>query len=238
MTFRPTFWPTVITVPALFVLLGLGAWQVERLYWKEGVIAERKERTTAEPVALPAAGAPLPPAAFVDLDYRRATATGEFLHEHEMYLAARTMAGAVGYQVVTPLRLGDGSFVLVNRGWVPNERKDPASRAEGQVNGVVTVDGAMRAPGTQHWLQPDNEPAKNLWFWSDISAMAQHAGVAPAQLVPVYLEAGAAPNPGGLPIGGQTKVELPNDHLQYAITWFALAIGLAVIYVLYHRRVH
>ena len=236
MSFRPTFWPTVFTVPTLLVLLGLGVWQVERLYWKRDLIAERTARTTAEPIAVPAAGATLPPEALADLDYRRATATGEFLHDREMYLAARTMEGAIGVQVVTPLRLADGVFLLVNRGWVPDSRKDPAKRAEGQVDGMVTVDGAIRAPGKQHWLQPDNEPAKNLWFWSDLGAMAEHAQIPPSRLVPVFLEADASPNPGGLPLGGQTKVNLPNDHLQYAITWFALAVGLVAIYVLYHRR--
>ena len=110
-------------------------------------------------------------------------------------------------------------------------------RPEGQVAGIVTVDGAIRAPGVQHWLQPDNEPAQNIWFWSDLPAMAAcGASRPPDKLVPVFLEAGPAPDPGGLPIGGQTKVNLPNDHLQYAITWYALAAALAVIYVLYHRQ--
>jgi surfeit locus 1 family protein len=236
VTFRPTFWPTVITVPALLVLLGLGTWQVERLYWKEALIAERTARTTAVPIALPEPGAPLSPEEFADLDYRRATATGQFLHDREMYLAARTMEGSVGYQVVTPLQRTDGSVVLINRGWVPDARKEPAKRAEGQVSGGVTVEGAIRAPGQQHWLQPDNEPPKNLWFWADLPAMAAHAGIAPDRLVPVFLEADSAPNPGGVPIGGQTRVNLPNDHLQYAVTWYALAVGLAVIYVVYHLR--
>lgn len=236
MTFRLTLWPTVFTVPALLMLLGLGTWQVERLQWKEGLIAERTVRTTAAPVDLPAAGAQLSTEALADLDYRRATATGEFQHDGEMYLAARTMQGAVGHQVVTPLRRADGSVILVNRGWVPDDRKDPAKRAAGQVAGTVTVEGAIRAPGRQHWLQPDNEPEKNRWFWSDLPAMARHAGVPPERLVPVFLEAGAAANPGGVPIGGQTRVNLPNDHLQYAIIWYALAVGLAVIYVVYHRR--
>jgi surfeit locus 1 family protein len=236
MRFRPTFWPTAFTVPALLVLLGLGTWQVERLQWKDGLIAERTARTTAAPIALPRAGAPLSPGALADLDYRRATAIGQFLHDREMYLAARTMQGAVGYQVITPLQRTDGSIVLVNRGWVPDDRKDPAKRPEGQVATEVTIEGAIRAPGRQHWLQPDNEPEKNLWFWTDLDAMARHAGAAPERLVPVFLEAVAAPNPGGLPVGGQTRVNLPNDHLQYAITWYALAVGLAVIYVVYHLR--
>ena len=236
MPFRPTLWPTVFAIPALIVLLGLGTWQVDRLHWKEGLIAERTARTTAAPIALPAAGAQLSPAAITDLDFRHGAATGTFRHEREMYIAARTMEGSVGYQIVTPLQQADGSVVLVNRGWVPETRKDPAKRAEGQLAGTVTVDGAIRAPGVQHWLQPDNQPTQNIWFWSDLPAMAAHAGVTPDKLVPVFLEAGPALNPGGLPVGGQTKVNLPNDHLQYAITWYALAIGLAVIYVLYHRQ--
>jgi surfeit locus 1 family protein len=236
MKFRPTFWPTVISVPAFIVLLGLGTWQVQRLHWKENLIAERTARTTAAPIALPPAGRQLSAAELDDLDFRHATVTGAFEHAQEMYLAARTMEGSVGYQIVTPLRLEDGSVALVNRGWVPDTRKDPAKRAAGQVSGTVTIDGAIRAPGVQHWLQPDNEPAKNIWFWNDMPAMAAHAGIPADRLVPVFLEAGPAPNQGGLPIGGQTHVILPNDHLQYAITWFALAIGLAVIYFLYHLR--
>ncbi len=116
MKFRPTLWPTVFTIPALIVLLGLGTWQVDRLHWKEGRIAERTARTTAAPIALPAAGTQLSAAALADLDFRHGAATGVFLHEREMYLAARTMEGSVGYQIVTPLQLADGSVVLVNRG--------------------------------------------------------------------------------------------------------------------------
>jgi surfeit locus 1 family protein len=235
MNFRPTLWPTIFTIPALIVLVGLGVWQLERLQWKEALIAERAERTTAEPVALPAAGAALSPEQLAELDYRHATATGEFLHDHELYLAARTNAGAVGFQVVTPMRLAGGGVVLVNRGWVPDTLKEPATRAAGQIAGLVTIDGAMRAPAGQHWLQPDNEPSKNIWFWADLPAMATAAGVG-ENLVPVFLEAGPAANPGGYPLGGQTRVTLPNDHLQYAITWFSLAIALAVIYVIYHQR--
>src|SRR5215470_20129176 len=108
MPFRPTLWPTVFTIPALIVLLALGTWQVQRLYEKEAQIAERTARTTAPPIALPAAGANLSPPALVALDYRHGAATGVFMHEREMYLAARTMEGSVGYQIVTPLQLADG----------------------------------------------------------------------------------------------------------------------------------
>jgi len=240
MRFRPTLWPTLFTIPTMVLLLGLGTWQLERLQWKQALIADRTERTGAPPIELPAPGAPLSPAELDELDYRHAAAAGAFLHDKEMYLAARTMEGSVGFQIVTPLQMADGAVVLVNRGWVPDNRKDPAKRLEGQVAGTVTVDGAIRVPRQRNWLQgwlvPDNDPAKNFWFWNDLQAMGAYAAVPPDKLVPVYLEAGPAPNPGGIPIGGQTKVNLPNDHLQYAITWYLLAAALAVIYVLYHRQ--
>ncbi|MFM9843421.1 MAG: SURF1 family protein [Dongiaceae bacterium] len=235
MPFRPTFWPTLFTVPALILLLGLGSWQVQRLFEKAAVIAERESRIAAAPVELPAPGAAAIEA-LAPLEFRRAVASGEFRHDKELYVAARTMRGNVGYQIVTPLRLSSGGTLLVNRGWVPEAQKDPARRAEGQAAGLVTVDGAIRLPGHQNWLQPDNEPQNNMWFWLDLPAMAAQAGIPAAELVPVFLEAGPAANPGGIPIGGQTKVTLPNDHLQYAITWYILAVALAVIYVVYHRR--
>jgi surfeit locus 1 family protein len=236
MPFRPTFWPTLFTIPALILLLGLGSWQVQRLFEKEAMIAEREARIAAAPVDLPAPGAAAAAETLAGLEFRRTVASGEFLHDKELYLAARTMRGNVGYQIVTPLRLASGGYLMVNRGWVPEAQKDPAKRAAGQVQGAVTVDGAIRMPGHQNWLQPDNEPQHNMWFWADLPAMAAGAGIPANELVPVFLEAGPAPNPSGIPIGGQTKVNLPNDHLQYAITWYILAVALAVIYVLYHRK--
>ena len=94
MKFRPTLWPTVVSIPAFIVLLGLGTWQVQRLHWKEQLIAERTARTTAAPIALPKAGQALSTAALDDLDFRRASVQGEFRHDQEMYLAARTMEGS------------------------------------------------------------------------------------------------------------------------------------------------
>lgn len=238
MRFRPTFWPTVFTIPALLVLIGLGTWQLDRLQWKTALIAEIEGRIDAPPAPLTEVLAE----AGNDRDavqYRQVILTGSFRHDAEMYLAARSMNGNVGYHVVTPFDLADGGTVLVDRGWVPPERKLPAQRPEGQVEGEVTLEGVLRVPRAEKsWLQPDNEPHNNMWFWIDLPAMAEHArlGAAGSGLVPVYVEAGAAENPGGFPIGGQTRINLPNDHLQYALTWYALAVILAVIYVIYHRR--
>lgn len=229
LRFRPTLWPTVFTVPAFILMIGLCIWQVQRLHWKEGLIAEREARVTAEPAALPAAGAD--PAA---MEFRRVRLEGAFLHDKELYLGARSFNGNPGYHILTPFALAQGGTVLVDRGWVPVERKLPQSRAEGQVAGTQAVEGIVRVPHGKAWMQPENEPGKNMWFFVDLPAMAAVSG---GDLrTDLYVEAGPAENPGQYPVGGQTRVELPNDHLQYAITWGLLALALAVIYVLYHLK--
>jgi surfeit locus 1 family protein len=243
MRFRPTFWPTVFTIPAIALMLGLGIWQLDRLAWKTGLIAEIQSRLAAPPAPLDAVLAE----AGGDPDrvqFRRVRLTGEFLNEREMYLAARSMNGNPGYHLMTPFRETSGAVVLVDRGWVPVERKLPGQRAEGQLEGERIIEGVIRVPRPEKaWFQPDNEPEQNMWYWVDLPALRAHAGIKGAgageptgDAAAVYVEAGPAANPGGFPIGGQTRVNLPNDHLQYAITWFALAVILAVIYVIYHRR--
>lgn len=227
--FRPTLWPTLFTLPALVVLLGLGTWQVDRLYWKRDLIETRVSRSSA-----PAIQAPDRIDDFAAMAFRKVRVAGIFLHDKEMYLGARTMRGNVGYQVVTPLRRADGGYLLVNRGWVPRERRDPATRAEGQPEGAVVVEGLIREPGFKGVFPPDNRPAENFWFHVDVPAMAAWAGL--EDVANYVVEAGPAPNPGGLPIGGQTRIQLRNEHLQYAFIWYSLAVTLVVIYILYHRR--
>lgn len=229
LRFRPTLWPTVFTVPVLLILLGLGTWQLDRLQWKEALIAERQAGFAAVATPLPADDA-----AARGLLWRRVSITGTFRHDQELYLAARSMRGNVGYHVLTPFDRTDGKTVLVNRGWVSNEKKDPANRAQGQAAGTVTLEGIATPGGQRNWLTPENDAAKNVWLWTDIPAMAQQLG---RPLQPVVVEALAAPaNPGGFPIGGQTRIDLPNDHLSYAITWYLIAAGLIGIYIAYHLR--
>ena len=232
---RPRFLPalraTVIALPAFAVLIGLGAWQLERLAWKTEIIAFREARLAAPAIPLPADLAD-GGEALAALEYRRVGVAGVLLHEREIYLAA-SRRGSVGFDVITPLRRADGGVVLVDRGWTPAAGRDPARRPQGQVEGQVAVEGVVRLTGGRGWFTPDNDPARNYWFWLDLPAMTQFAGVDAPLLVVV---AGPAPNPGGLPIGKETRVELRNDHLQYAITWYALALVLAVIYFLSQRR--
>jgi surfeit locus 1 family protein len=227
--FRPGLAATLFTLAAVAIMVALGTWQVERLAWKNALIDRIESGMRAAPAPLPARVEN--PA---EWDFRRVSVTGQFLHDHELDLAARSMNGRVGYQIVTPLKRDDGTLVLVNRGWVPLEKRDPGSRPEGLPEGTVTVEGVARVPAERGWMQPDNDPVKNMWFWYDISAMAAQAGA--GNPLPLVIEAGNAPNPGGFPIGGQTNVNIANNHLQYAFTWYSLAITLIVIYFVFHWR--
>ncbi|MBI3452551.1 MAG: SURF1 family protein [Rhodospirillales bacterium] len=226
--FRPGFWPTAMTAVGVAVLVGLGTWQVVRLVEKNAINAHRAAQATGPAIDLPAAISD--PEA---LDFRRVRLVGRFDHARELHLACRSQRGNDGICPVTPLLRADGPPVLVNRGWVPSRFRDPAARAAGQVGGTVTIEGILRTEPRRGWLMPDNDPVRNVWLWFDLPAMARAAGVPGA--APFYVEAGPAPNPGGYPLGGQTMVELPNNHLQYAITWYALAIVLLVIYVMSQR---
>jgi surfeit locus 1 family protein len=228
--FRFALWPTLITVPAVLIMLGFGVWQVERLVWKNDLIERLQTRTAAAPVPLAQlSGKP------AEDEYRQVRLRGRFDHAHEMHLIARSLNGNTGYQIVTPLVLEDGRAVLVNRGWVPDTRKDPARRAEGQVQGTVDVVGVTRLSQVPGWVTPNNEPQRNIWLYVDVPAMQQATGIANWASA-YWFAADATPNPGGFPLGGQTQVNLPNDHLQYAFTWFAFAVILAVIYLIYSRK--
>jgi surfeit locus 1 family protein len=228
--FRPRLMPTLFSVPAVLVLIGLGIWQVERLHWKQGLIAQRDAMVSAAPIP--------PPQTLAEAradEFRHVVDDGVLLNDNEIFLATASDSGRSGYQVLTPLREAGGRIIFVNRGFIPLELKDPAKRGAGEPAGAVHIAGLLRvAPATKpSWFLPDNRPDLNLWFWVDLPAIAQAAGV--ENTVPFYIDADRTPNPGGWPQGGVTRLELPNDHLQYAITWFALAIALVVIYVLYHR---
>jgi surfeit locus 1 family protein len=225
---RHLLWPTAMAVPALAVLLGLGTWQLQRHEWKSALIAAREAALAAPPIALPSSFDAARHA------FRRVRLEGRFLHEREMHTGPRTRDGQAGLEVITPLLLDDGSAVLVMRGWVPAARTAPETRAEGQVAGRVMVEGLIRRPAARGRFVPDNQPGDNIWFSPDAAAMAAHAGLDRAR--DFFVEAGPAANPGGLPRGRRYRVALPNDHLGYAITWYALAVALLVIYILFVRR--
>lgn len=224
--------PAVGTLVAGGILVGLGVWQLQRLSWKEGIIAAIEARSTAAPRPLP------PPAAWPDLkpadyDYRRVEASGRFDNAHESYIF-HSIEGGAGYYVMTPLRLDGGGIVIVNRGFVPESLKDPARRAAGELPGEVRIVGLMRPPEARNLFTPADDPARDFYFTRDPAAIAARLkldGVAP-----FTIDADTTPNPGGWPRGGVTQLAVPNNHLSYALTWFGLALGLIGVFVSFAWR--
>lgn len=233
--------PRTLLVPALFaaagfaILVGLGIWQVERLGWKEGLIARVEGRLEAAPVAAP------PPAAWPSLDvaaaeYTPVTATGRYRNADEVHVVYALTdphgpASGLGYLVMTPLETADGWLVFVNRGFVPRDRKAPATRAEGQVEGTTTVTGLLRQPATRSWFMPADGVAANEWFSRDPQLYAKALGLPADRVAPYIIDARFDPAlAGGLPQGGETVVSFTNNHLQYAVTWFGLAAALAAVF--------
>ncbi|MFP3942498.1 MAG: SURF1 family protein [Alphaproteobacteria bacterium] len=229
MIFRPQLRPTLVMLPVLAILAGLGVWQLQRLEWKEGLIEAARARASAAPIPLEQALAQFPESP----EYRRVTVRGRFDHSNEVYLFTKPEGRGPGYNVITPLIRDEGPPVLVERGFVPEEKRLPETRARGQVTGEVAITGLLRAPqeGTAFTPPPDRE--KRIWYARDIEAMAEAAGVTNAPPVTVAAGAEATP-PGGWPRGGTTRLEFVNRHLEYALTWFALAAVLVVIYLVYH----
>jgi surfeit locus 1 family protein len=223
-------WPAVATLLAGVFLISLGNWQMRRLAWKEGLLAEIAARTHAEPVALAEAEARA--ARGEDIEYLRVKTSGRFLNDKELHLYAFDEQGGPGYQILTPLRMADGGVVIVNRGYVPDDLIDPAKRRAGEPDGQLAVTGLVRRPELPGTFTPANEVEKNIWFWRDLSSMSIAAlGSNPEQVAPFFVDAEAEPaNPGGWPKGGTTRLELPNRHLEYAMTWYGLAAALLVVF--------
>lgn len=221
---------TALTLIGLAILIGLGVWQLNRLEWKQDVIAKIEERSSGAPITLDEALALARKGE--DPDYYRVRVEGRFDHAHERHLYAIS-DGKPGWHVITPLRTQD-ELVFVDRGFVPESLKEPASRLPGQIEGTVTVTGLVRKPEGPGPFTPDNEPEANRWFWPDLYSMLESIyPTATIEPPPFFLEMEKSEVPGGWPKGGQTRLDIPNNHLQYALTWFALALCLAVIYAVY-----
>ena len=205
-------------------LTSLGVWQLERRTWKLDLIQKVESRVRATPLSAPGPAA-WPAVNSADDEYKRVTASGHFLNDRETLVQAVTERGS-GFWVLTPLLTDGGFTVLVNRGFVPAERRGPATRAEGQITGGTAVTGLLRISEPKGGFLRTNDPAADRWHSRDVAAIAAARGL--TDTAPYFIDADATPNPGGLPIGGLTVIAFRNTHLVYALTWFALALMLTV----------
>lgn len=228
MTFRPYPGLTIACALLFAALCGLGSWQLQRLQWKLALIATVNGHMAAAPVSLDRIVAMKPD----DAQYRRVTLRGGFDHSQEAYVFTTDAGGAAVYHVLTPFRTEDGKVLMVDRGEVPKEKLDPATRAAGNPDGDVQLTGVWRAPDAPGLFTPPPDLTHRIWYARDLGtiAAADHLALS----APVVIEADASPNPGGWPRGGQTVVSFRNQHLSYAVTWFGLAIVLLCIWFSYN----
>jgi surfeit locus 1 family protein len=234
-------WPGILfglcVVAALGVLVALGTWQLERKAWKEGLIAELDAKLSVKPTDLPPRERWGRLSAATD-EFRRVAFPAEFLKGEEALVYSsgsplRPDATGPGYWVFAPARLLGGSLVIVNRGFVPEGKQNPETRKEGQPSGVVDIVGVMRWPEQRGQFTPSDEPAKGLWFARDPAAMAEAKKW--GAVAPFYVDQEGPPAPGGLPKVGPLRASLPNNHLQYAVTWYGLALVILISAVFFWR---
>jgi surfeit locus 1 family protein len=236
LTRRQLVIPAIATLVALAVLLGLGTWQLQRKAWKEQLIATLTARLDAPPI-------PLPPAANWDkldaaeMEFRHVAFPATFLPTQgaHVYTTGSSLRGDVsgpGFWVFAPARVPDG-MVMVNRGFVPYGQENTLGGGSFPRSGLVNITGVMRWPEVRGMFTPTDKPATNLWFVRDHLAIAAAKGIGP--VAPVYIEQETPQPPDGLPRPGKVIASLPNSHLQYALTWYGLALVLVVVFVVWAR---
>ncbi|MTH35307.1 SURF1 family protein [Paracoccus limosus] len=221
---------TLAALAGVILFSGLGIWQVQRLHCKTDLIARVEARLAAAPVAAPG------PADWAGVDaqadeYRRVEVAGRYDFGAELLAKAVTGQGS-GYWVMTPLVTDAGWRVWVNRGFVPDDRREAGARS--QPAGEVRVTGLLRISQPGGGFLRANDPAAGRWFSRDVAAMSAAQRI---EAAPYFIDADAQPGPDLLPVGGLTVVSFRNSHLSYALTWFAMAIGLAggAWYALFRR---
>ncbi|MDC1383230.1 SURF1 family protein [Candidatus Puniceispirillum sp.] len=231
MKFRPFLWLTIVAFPALLVLVGLGSWQLQRLQWKNDLITSFESRAVAAAIAVPAADP-----GFDEVEFRRLSLNGVFQHEKEVFLTGRTYEGNAGFHVVTPFQLDDERIILINRGWVSEDYRDPEKRAFSQITGNVAVAGILRRPGVKGYFVPENEPDNGFWFTLVPSQINHHLGLGEAAIDQFYADAVRTSDVVTLPIAAKTKLNLRNAHLSYALTWYGIGLALIGVYVAFHYQ--
>jgi surfeit locus 1 family protein len=229
-----------MTLVMLPVLIWLGTWQLYRKAWKEDLIARLAAGRTAEPVSLKQALETFRTGG--NIEYLRVRVAGAFDHGTERYVYA-PHTQSLGWEVYTVLRSPDGN-VYVDRGWVPDPLRDPASRPQGEITGPVTVTGLARLPEAKGMFTPADDAAGNRYYHRDPENFAASpaaapagGGNAPAAVLPFSIDAEPEPaNAVGWPQATPTEIRLSNRHLEYVVTWYGLAVTLAVVYALFARQ--
>lgn len=217
MTFRkPELIPLLFILCATFTLGGLGLWQLERLVWKNNLIAQIQSAQSQGALA-----------SLTGEPYRRVELDGKILGDKAIRIVGRPQwEQGSGYFLLYPFKMKDGKIVMVNIGWAPAEWK-------GDVAKIRHVTGITRPARGKRYFSPENHPEKNIWFYEDIAAMSSALNL---KLEDQIVEAVGERKAGSYPSVNDGSISLRNDHLGYAITWFSLMIIGLFMFALYHRE--
>jgi surfeit locus 1 family protein len=220
----------IAAILGVAMLCTLGVWQLQRLQWKTALIAERRAELAAPPVGLAAVLSDIK--AGKTIDYRPVTLAGRFLPGKDLHLFST--AYGPGWEIVSPFLTSEGTVVLVDRGFLP-EVSGKAITSPAPPTTALAISGFAHEPAAgKPAFVPRNDPERNRWFWWDLRAMAASAGAEKAgPVAPVLVQLSGAPlggNEGPRPVA--PVIAIPNNHLGYALTWFGLALALAIIAVL------
>jgi surfeit locus 1 family protein len=229
---RPTPIAWILFLGALITTAGLGTWQVQRLEWKNALIAEinaAKEENPFTNDTLPSDAATLK-----EKNFWPVKLTGVWDSMIEYHLAPRYYKSQLGYHLVQPLQLPDKRIVLINRGWIPAKMKDIGTRPHSIGAGRETVTGMLRYGNERNPFTPQNQKEKNVWFGRDVQEMADFYDV--KNVLPAMVDQVGEQTNDKLPIPSDGAIHLRNDHLTYIITWYSIALAVLIIFILSHKK--
>jgi len=230
--------PALVTLFAFGVLMALGLWQLQRLQWKEGLIATLERRLAAPPVPVPPR-AQWPALSAAADEFRRVSVQVRFAGaEARVYSSGGGLRNDIqgpGYFAFAPA-ISDAGALVVNRGFVSNANPDASLRPIAVPAGTVEIVGVLRWPEKASWFVTPYSEREDLWMVRDHIAMWAHYGwgndadYGGKDTAPFYIEQESPLPPGGVPRPGRLTVKLRNDHFGYALTWFGLAAVLMITF--------
>lgn len=225
--FKPGLPLTIVTLLAFLTLIGLGTWQALKIAPKEALVARIEAGLSAPATELP-----------VHLDdpqsvsYRRFTFDGDVSANEPIKVFGTNLAGKPGYYLYKPVVRNFGRAVFVNFGWQPMEMKENLPLPAG----TVSVSGVLMPSAVAGSFTPPNDPEKGSWFNANVDEMAAHFGLGSKDYYPFRIFADHNDASGALPLGGQVRVAIPNDHFEYMLTWYGIALALLGVFIAFGRQ--